>query len=117
MNSMDFEGGQYDRVAGLKDASDYNFSFFLVIIYIFPVSFGSFCSISKPSNSTTGYLPNSIHAVEAMLAAASIGAIWSSTSPDFGINVSSPIVHFRKAVVVFDKREEDKLVADGFCSL
>lgn len=52
-----------------------------------------------------------------MLAAASIGAIWSSTSPDFGINVSSPIVHFRKAVIVFDSREEDKLVADGFCSL
>ncbi|XP_069353611.1 acetoacetyl-CoA synthetase isoform X2 [Eulemur rufifrons] len=33
-----------------------------------------------------GYLPNSEHAVEAMLAAASIGAIWSSTSPDFGVN-------------------------------
>ncbi|XP_061528732.1 acetoacetyl-CoA synthetase isoform X2 [Phycodurus eques] len=33
-----------------------------------------------------GYLPNSIHAVEAMLAAASIGAIWSSTSVDFGVN-------------------------------
>lgn len=27
-----------------------------------------------------------------MLAAASIGAIWSSTSPDFGINVSSLII-------------------------
>lgn len=36
----------------------------------------------------TGYLPNGVHAVEAMLAAASIGAIWSSTSPDFGVNVS-----------------------------
>ncbi|ETE62003.1 Acetoacetyl-CoA synthetase, partial [Ophiophagus hannah] len=34
------------------------------------------------------YLPNGIHAVEAMLAAASIGAIWSATSPDFGINVT-----------------------------
>ncbi|KAJ8779246.1 hypothetical protein J1605_012708 [Eschrichtius robustus] len=34
-----------------------------------------------------GYLPNSVHAVEAMLAATSIGAIWSSTSPDFGVNV------------------------------
>ncbi|XP_052830459.1 acetoacetyl-CoA synthetase [Octopus bimaculoides] len=31
-----------------------------------------------------GYLPNCCEAVEAMLAAASIGAIWSSTSPDFG---------------------------------
>ncbi|CAH2295729.1 acetoacetyl- synthetase [Pelobates cultripes] len=33
-----------------------------------------------------GYLPNSIETVEAMLAAASIGAIWSATSPDFGVN-------------------------------
>uniref|UniRef100_K7F639 Acetoacetyl-CoA synthetase n=1 Tax=Pelodiscus sinensis TaxID=13735 RepID=K7F639_PELSI len=40
----------------------------------------------KIGDRVVGYLPNSIHAVEAMLAAASIGAIWSSTSPDFGIN-------------------------------
>ncbi|WP_032112844.1 acetoacetate--CoA ligase [Candidatus Paracaedibacter symbiosus] len=32
-----------------------------------------------------GYLPNLPHTVIAMLAAASIGAIWSSCSPDFGI--------------------------------
>lgn len=42
----------------------------------------------SPCVLSTGYLPNSAHAVEAMLAAASIGAIWSSTSPDFGVNVS-----------------------------
>ena len=35
-----------------------------------------------------GYIPNCAEAVEAMLAAASIGAIWSSTSPDFGVVVS-----------------------------
>ena len=35
-----------------------------------------------------GYLPNSVSAVEAMLATASIGAVWSSTSPDFGVSVS-----------------------------
>ena len=34
-----------------------------------------------------GYIPNCVEAVEAMLAAASIGAIWSSTSPDFGVVV------------------------------
>ena len=33
-----------------------------------------------------GYLPNCPEAVIAMLAAASIGAIWSSCSPDFGSN-------------------------------
>ncbi|XP_073737407.1 acetoacetyl-CoA synthetase [Callorhinus ursinus] len=40
----------------------------------------------KQGDRVVGYLPNSVHAVEAMLAAASIGAIWSSTSPDFGVN-------------------------------
>ncbi len=33
-----------------------------------------------------GYMPNIPEAVIAMLAAASIGAVWSSCSPDFGIN-------------------------------
>lgn len=32
-----------------------------------------------------GYVPNMMHTVIAMLAATSIGAIWSSCSPDFGI--------------------------------
>ncbi len=32
-----------------------------------------------------GYVPNMIHTVVAMLATTSIGAIWSSCSPDFGI--------------------------------
>ena len=33
----------------------------------------------------SGYVPNMIESVVAMLAATSIGAIWSSCSPDFGI--------------------------------
>jgi acetoacetyl-CoA synthetase len=33
-----------------------------------------------------GFLPNTVHAVIAMLAAASLGAMWSSCSPDFGVN-------------------------------
>ena len=37
----------------------------------------------------SGYLPNGVEAIEAMLATASIGAVWSSASPDFGITVSS----------------------------
>uniref|UniRef100_A0A8D2AXK8 Acetoacetyl-CoA synthetase n=1 Tax=Sciurus vulgaris TaxID=55149 RepID=A0A8D2AXK8_SCIVU len=40
----------------------------------------------RQGDRVVGYLPNGEHAVEAMLAAASIGAIWSSTSPDFGVN-------------------------------
>lgn len=41
-----------------------------------------------------GYIPNCCEAVEAMLAAASIGAIWSSTSPDFG--VAGVLARFRQ---------------------
>lgn len=36
-----------------------------------------------------GYIPNCCEALEAMLAVASIGAVWSSTSPDFGVQVMS----------------------------
>lgn len=42
----------------------------------------------RKGDRVVGYLPNGVHAVQAMLAAASIGAVWSSTSPDFGVNVS-----------------------------
>ncbi|MDE2150669.1 MAG: acetoacetate--CoA ligase [Gammaproteobacteria bacterium] len=37
-----------------------------------------------PGDRVAGFVPNSEHAVIAMLAAASLGAIWSSCSPDFG---------------------------------
>ena len=33
-----------------------------------------------------GYIPNCPEAIEAMAAAASLGAVWSSTSPDFGVS-------------------------------
>jgi acetoacetyl-CoA synthetase len=39
----------------------------------------------KEGDRVAGYLPNLPGAVIAMLAAASIGAIWSSCSPDFGV--------------------------------
>lgn len=38
-------------------------------------------------SSFQGYIPNCALAVEAMLATASLGAVWSSTSPDFGVTV------------------------------
>ena len=40
----------------------------------------------KPGDRVVGFIPNMPEAVMAMLAAASIGATWSSCSPDFGIN-------------------------------
>jgi acetoacetyl-CoA synthetase len=39
----------------------------------------------EPGDRVAGYLPNTPEALAAMLAAASIGATWSSCSPDFGI--------------------------------
>ena len=38
-----------------------------------------------PGDRVAGYLPNMPEAVIAMLATASIGAVWSSCSPDFGV--------------------------------
>ena len=39
----------------------------------------------KPGDRVAGYLPNVPGAVIAMLATASLGAVWSSCSPDFGV--------------------------------
>ncbi len=39
----------------------------------------------QPGDRVAGYLPNLPETVIAMLATAALGAIWSSTSPDFGI--------------------------------
>lgn len=63
-----------------------------------------------------GYLPNGIHAIEAMLAAASIGAIWSSTSVDFGVNgvldrfsQIQPKLIFSVAAVVYNEKTHDHM--------
>ena len=40
----------------------------------------------EPGDRVAGFLPNCPEAIIAMLATSSIGAIWSSCSPDFGIN-------------------------------
>lgn len=38
----------------------------------------------KPGDRVAAYLPNSPHAIVAVLAAMSVGAVWSGCSPDFG---------------------------------
>ncbi|XP_013403238.1 acetoacetyl-CoA synthetase [Lingula anatina] len=40
----------------------------------------------KKNDRIVGYISNCVEALEAMLAASSLGAIWSSTSPDFGVS-------------------------------
>ncbi len=43
------------------------------------------CGVTQ-GDRVVGYMPNIPETVMAMLAATSLGAVWSSTSPDFGIN-------------------------------
>ncbi|XP_036077091.1 acetoacetyl-CoA synthetase isoform X2 [Rousettus aegyptiacus] len=83
----------------------------------------------RKADRVVGYLPNSVHAVEAMLAAASIGAIWSSMSPDFGVNgvldrfsQIQPKLIFSVEAVVYNGKEHghlDKLqqVVEGLSDL
>ena len=40
----------------------------------------------KEGDRVGGYIPNCPEAIEAMAATASLGAVWSSTSPDFGVS-------------------------------
>ncbi|KAJ1507906.1 hypothetical protein HMI56_007550, partial [Coelomomyces lativittatus] len=40
----------------------------------------------QPGDRIAGYLPNGADAVVEMLASATLGAVWSSTSPDFGVS-------------------------------
>ena len=40
----------------------------------------------RPGDRVAAYLPNMPEAVVAMLAATSLGAVWTSTSPDFGVD-------------------------------
>jgi acetoacetyl-CoA synthetase len=76
-----------------------------------------------------GVLVNGPHAVSCMLAAASIGAIWSSSSPDFGYSgicdrfsqVTPKVLFFSKSYAyngkTFDCSETAKQVADSIPSL
>lgn len=66
--------------------------------------------------STIGYLPNDELAVVAMLAASSIGAIWSSTSPDFGVtgvvgrfSQVDPKILFAVEAVMYNGKRHDQL--------
>ena len=59
----------------------------------------------KKNDRIAAYMPNSIETVEVFLATASLGGIWSSCSPDFGVNgVIERFVQIKpKALFVVDK--------------
>ncbi len=69
-----------------------------------------------PGDRVAGYLPNLPETIVAMLAATSIGAIWSSCSPDFGINgvvdrlgQIAPKVLFCAAAYTYNGKQHDCL--------
>ena len=70
----------------------------------------------EPGDRVAGYMPNLPETIIAMLAATSIGAIWSSCSPDFGINgvvdrlgQISPKVLFCAAAYTYNGKQHDCL--------
>lgn len=79
-------------------------------------SFLKRCGVQK-GDRVAAYLPNSPHAIVAVLAAMSIGAVWSSCSPDFGAaSVADRFVQIQPKVLIavdgytyggkhFDKRD------------
>ncbi len=70
----------------------------------------------KPGDRVAGYMPNLPETIIAMLAATSIGAIWSSCSPDFGISgvvdrlgQIKPKVLFCAAAYTYNGKQHDCL--------
>jgi acetoacetyl-CoA synthetase len=70
----------------------------------------------EPGDRIAGYMPNLPETIIAMLAATSIGAIWSSCSPDFGINgvvdrlgQIQPRVLFCAAAYTYNGKQHDCL--------
>ncbi|MFE4424102.1 acetoacetate--CoA ligase [Streptomyces sp. NPDC056817] len=78
-----------------------------------------------PGDRVAGYLPNTSHAVVALLASAAVGAVWTVCSPDFGTpSVLSRLQQAQPTVLVaadgysyggkeFDRRPEIAEIADG----
>jgi len=69
-----------------------------------------------PGDRVAGYLPNLPETIVAMLATTSIGAIWSSCSPDFGVNgvvdrlgQIDPKVLFTAAAYTYNGKQHDCL--------
>ncbi|XP_072033064.1 acetoacetyl-CoA synthetase-like [Amphiura filiformis] len=70
----------------------------------------------KSGDRVVGYIPNCEVAITAMLAVASIGAVWSSTSPDFGVTgvldrfkQIQPKLIFSVDAVVYNGKTHDHL--------
>jgi len=70
----------------------------------------------KPGDRVAGYVPNAPETIAAMLAATSLGAIWTSCSPDFGVRgvldrfgQTEPKVLFAAEAYVYNGKTHDCL--------
>nr|XP_053650123.1 acetoacetyl-CoA synthetase-like [Cherax quadricarinatus] len=70
----------------------------------------------KTGDRVVGYVPNCSASIQAMLGTASLGAVWSSTSPDFGITgvlerftQIEPTILFTVEAVVYNDKVHDHL--------
>ena len=70
----------------------------------------------RPGDRVAGWLPNGPHAIAAMLASASVGAVWTSCSPDFGargvldrFGQIAPVVLFAADGYFYNGRAHDVL--------
>ena len=68
----------------------------------------------RPGDRVAGWLPNGPHAIAAMLASACVGAVWTSCSPDFGVQgvldrfgQVDPVVLFAADGYCYNGREHD----------
>ena len=68
----------------------------------------------RPGDRVAGWLPNGPHAIAAMLASACVGAVWTSCSPDFGVQgvldrfgQIDPVVLFAADGYCYNGREHD----------
>ena len=85
-NLLRYRGGQTALVSLLENGERLTLSRDALYREVARVAAGLRAAGVQPGDRVAGFMPNIAETVVAMLATASLGAVWSSCSPDFGIN-------------------------------
>ena len=85
-NLLRFRGDQAALVSLLENGERRSLSRDELYREVARVAAGLRAAGVQPGDRVAGFMPNIAETVVAMLAATSLGAVWSSCSPDFGIN-------------------------------
>lgn len=85
-NLLRYRGEQTALVSLLENGERRTWSRDALYLEVARVAAGLRDAGVQPGDRVVGFMPNIAETVVAMLAAASLGAVWSSCSPDFGIN-------------------------------